>query len=517
MKNKQGYFWNGLLLTVVALLMRTVSVSFNVYVAGRVGAEAMGLLSLIASVYGFAVTLAVSGIHLATVRTVAEHLGSTGDADVRRVVRACVAYAAFFGTFAGILLFLAAKPLGVYVLCETRTVRAFQLLSATLPPIAIVTVMNGYFTAVRRAWKNALSQVCEQAVKISFTVYLLVIVAPATVEGCTLAILSGGAVSETLSLLFNIVLYLLDRRRYKRPSRAGHGRVSVVSVALPVAVSAYLRSGLLAVEHVLIPRGLTRFGAGNAAALASYGALHGMALPVVLYPAAILSSFAALLIPEMTEQQTAGNRTEIRYIAGRVYQMTLLFAIGTGGVMLALSGELGAELYGSAEVGRFIRVLAPLVPVMYLDTATDAMLKGLGQQIYSMNVNILDALVSVLCVWLLVPRMGINGYLVTIYVTEILNAALSVCRLLRITGFRPSLLSLFVRPLGAVVGATCLLRLLVYFFGGAALSPAILAAHIAAGAGLYGLLLVLTGAFSRADLRWTKSFLLRPRKKANKC
>ena len=71
MRTKRQYFLNGILLTLVALVMRTVSVSFNVYVSNLVGAEAMGLLALIGGLYGFAVTLATSGIHLATVRTVA--------------------------------------------------------------------------------------------------------------------------------------------------------------------------------------------------------------------------------------------------------------------------------------------------------------------------------------------------------------------------------------------------------------------------------------------------------------
>lgn len=35
MKTKQQYLWNALLLTAVTLLMRTVSVGFNVYVSNR--------------------------------------------------------------------------------------------------------------------------------------------------------------------------------------------------------------------------------------------------------------------------------------------------------------------------------------------------------------------------------------------------------------------------------------------------------------------------------------------------
>jgi len=484
--------------------MRTVSVSFNVYVSNRVGAEAMGLLALVGSVFGFATTLATSGIHLATVRTVAERLERSGGAENRKCLAACLSYAAFFGTLASVLLLSFSYPIGQFLLHEVRTVRALRLLSFTLLPIALTSVLNGYFTAVRRAWKNALAQVVEQAVKISLTGYLLVIVAPKTVEGCMLAILLGGAVSESLSLVLNLALYLADRKHFRHvPPLKGGERVRVAAVAMPVAISAYARSGLLAIEHILIPRGLMAFGAGSSAALASYGSLHSMALPVVLYPAAILSSFSALLIPEVTEQQAAGNTVEIRYIAGRVYQMTFLFSIGVAGVMLCLSGELGAVLYGSSEVSTFIRALAPLVPIMYLDTATDAMLKGMGQQVYSMNVNILDAFVSVIAVWILVPRFGIWGYLITIYITELLNAALSIARLLRISAYRPRLFTLLVRPLAAVIGATCILNLLHRILplsahsGGAAL-----ALHVLLLTALYLLLLALTGTFGKRDAKW---------------
>lgn len=518
MKTKRQYLYNALLLTAVTLLMRTVSVSFNVYVSNRAGAEAMGLLSLVSGVYGFAVTLATSGIHLATVRTVSERLGQTKGAENRKCLRACLAYAAFFGTLSALLLFTFAVPIGMRLLSDVRTVRALRMLSFTLLPISLCSVLNGYFTAVRRAWKNALAQVAEQAVKITLTGYLLVIVAPKTVEGSLIAILLGGAVSESFSLILNLILYQSDKRRFSGVKQQNGGkRIQVAKVAMPVAVSAYMRSGLLTIEHILIPRGLKAFGHGNSAALAAYGSLHSMALPVVLYPAAILSSFAALLIPEMTEQQSRRNNTEIRYIAGRAYQLTLLFSVGVAGVMLCLSGELGETLYHSEDVAYFIRRLAPLIPIMYLDTATDAMLKGLGQQVYSMNVNILDAFVSVIAVWILVPRLGINGYLITIYITEILNASLSIARLLRITRYRPAVLRLVARPIACVVGATCLLRLAVMSLpevlpaGGWRLAVYILFAAL-----LYIALLFATGTLGKTDCRWLFRSVFPPREKKEK-
>lgn len=522
MRSKQTFFYNALLMTAVTLLMRTVAVGFNVYLSGKAGAEAMGLLTLVSSIYGFALTLATSGIHLATVRTVSEHMEKTGGADNRRCLLACLLYAAAFGTAASAALFAFADPIGNGLLRDARTVGALRILALSLLPVALTTVLNGYFTAVRRAYKNALSQVAAEVAKISLTVCLLSAFMPNTVQGSLLAVTAGGVAAEGFSLLLNLALYAADRRRHPQKSPAEQGPknrlpVRVAAVAMPVAISAYMRSGLLAIEHILIPKGLSAYNHGATSALAAYGALHGMALPVVLYPAAVTAAFAGLLIPEVTRENAAENRKEIRYIAGRVYQMTLLFALGTAAVLLFLSREFGAVLYRSDEVAFFIRRLAPLVPVMYLDTATDALLKGMGQQVYSMNVNILDAFCSVLGVWLLVPRFGIAGYLVTLYFTELLNAALSISRLLRVSGYRPRPLRLLALPLLSAVGAAALSRPLFHFVFPAFGTPLALILHVLVLATFYLLLLRLTGAMTGEDLRWLGRSLCPTRRQNARC
>lgn len=52
--------------------MRAITMFFNVYISNKIGAEAVGVYQLIMSVYLFAITLANSGIHLATTRIVSE-------------------------------------------------------------------------------------------------------------------------------------------------------------------------------------------------------------------------------------------------------------------------------------------------------------------------------------------------------------------------------------------------------------------------------------------------------------
>lgn len=63
---------NGLVLTLTSLIMRSIAMVFNIYISNKIGAEAIGLFSLVMSIYLFFVTIATSGLNLACTYLVAE-------------------------------------------------------------------------------------------------------------------------------------------------------------------------------------------------------------------------------------------------------------------------------------------------------------------------------------------------------------------------------------------------------------------------------------------------------------
>jgi stage V sporulation protein B len=510
------FFGNVLLLTSVSLLMRTVSVSFNVYLSNRVGAEALGLFSLLSSVYGFAVTLATSGINLATTRLIAESEGAPCGCPPSAILRCCVRYSLGFGLSAAILLLLSARFLGETVLDEARTVGSLRVLALPLPFIALSSCLNGYFTARRRVSRNALAQVLEQTVRILLTVLLLRFLLPRGIEYACLAMVLGDAVSEAVSFLILFLLHLQERQSLPHtgpsapllPADQGAVRHELRKIALPVAFSSYLRSGLLTVEHILIPIGLRKHGASHAAALASYGVIQNMALPVLLFPSVLLGSVAGLLIPELAEHRVQEDSAGIRKILSAVFGGTLPYAIGVAGILLCFSEELGLVLYGNAEAGRYLRLLAPLIPLMYLDSATDAMLKGLGEQLYCMLVNIADALLSVILVWTLLPVMGPQGYVLTLYLCELFNLSCSAARLFHVCRFRLRPVAWILRPLAATVLATRACSLLISQVPTLQVADRPrLALHLTVTALLYLALLLLTSGYRRRRLRRSSPFL----------
>ena len=225
MKKIKQFIVNGLLLTAVSLLMRSVAVSFQVYLSNTIGAVAMGLFTLIATVYGFAITVATSGIQFATTRMVAEALGEADSHNADRadqapavscILRKCMLYALCFSLGSGLILYVFSPTIGVYILKDARTVLPLKILAVTLPPIALSAVMNGYFTAVRRVYKNAAVQILGEAIRMTLCVLLLRFLLPRDAEYAALAVILGGAIAEISAFLIQYALFVYERAKTKK-------------------------------------------------------------------------------------------------------------------------------------------------------------------------------------------------------------------------------------------------------------------------------------------------------------
>lgn len=490
--NPGKFMADGVLLAVTSLVMRTVAVSFSAYTANKAGAEGTGLFSLVMSIYGFAVTFATSGVNLASTRMVAEALGRNNKAEAKAAIRRCFVYAFLFGAAASAAVFLLSDFIGMQLLKDIRTIKSLKILALSLAPLSMGSAAAGYFTAVRRVYKNAVIAVFEQAVRIYTCVRLLEVLLPKGIEYACVALVSGGAVAEIVSFAFSFIIFAFDKRKHMHSDGSACPRAltsKLLSISLPVAFSAYARSALITAEHLLLPGGLRKSGLDSKTALEKYGIMHGMVIPVVLYPAALSGAFASLLIPEASECFATNNTEKRDALANRALRLVLAYSICAAGIMMLFSAELGNTIYKSAEAGYYIGLMAPLVPVMYIDSVTDAFLKGLGQQVYSMAVNITDSAVSVILILTILPLWGMKGYVIAIYACEILNTSLSLCRLVSVTNIRPSLTRWIAEPLVSIIAAGAVTRAFFSSIYGSAFNSAQLVLGIALTVGIYIILM----------------------------
>lgn len=486
-------FVNSALMTAVSLLLRSLGLWFQVALSRRMGAAGIGLFSLVASVGSLAATFAISGIRFATTRLVSEEMGKGRLAGVGRVVRRCLGYAAVFGCLAAVVLGTGADLVSARFLGDERTALSLRVLAVGMPFISAGAVLGGYFTGECRVGHALIGTVTEEVTRVAAAILLLSRIRTSNPELMCAAVAAGNASGEIASFLVLLLLYALDHKRRRGGAESGAGLTRrMVSIAMPLAATAYARVALNTVQHMLIPAGLRRSGASAEAALAGYGLIQGMVFPVITFPMVLFASVSELIVPELTEEQVRGNDRRIASAANTLLRMTFIFSAAVSAFLLGFSRELGLRLYDSAEAGRYIGLLSMLMPVMYMDNITDGMLRGLGEHMYAMKVNIVDSLISTALIWLILPKYAINGYIVILYASEIFNFSLSLWRLSKVTSIARSFRSMALSLLSALTAAA-VARAAVELTGGAG-GMAGLAAGGAVFAGAYLALIRLTGA-----------------------
>ena len=422
MRKAKIFIVNGIILTSSSLLIRGAGLIFNIYVANKVGQEAIGIFSLVMSVYTFAITFATSGISLACTCIVSEEFAKNNFEKGLKAVKTCIFFALILGITASIFLFLFAPIISGNWLKGNVSNLPIYSISLGLPLISISAVIGGYLTSIGKSYKSAFAQCVELTVKIIATYFLLSFSINKGIDAICTSLIIGDVISEFFSFLLNLIFYFVEKRKFK-PSRGYHKdlNIKIFKIAFPVAITSYIRSGLSSLKHFLIPIRLQASGLNYSLAISKYGLINGMVMPVLMFASFFVTSFSGLLVPEYARLLAGKNFNRMKTVCSKIFTITFSFSFLIAGIFLFFSNELSLLIYKNLEIAIYLKIFSLLIIFMYIDNVIDGILKGVGSQFGVMVINICDLLITICIIYFVVPFLGTNGYILSIFVSEIFN------------------------------------------------------------------------------------------------
>ena len=492
-KYRPNYWKNAALLTGSDVVLRLAGLGLRIGLANALGGEGMGLYQLVLAVYSLFVTLATAGVSVAATRLMAEELARS-PAEARGMLHCLLLAGAGLGVLALAAQFGLAGLAAKWWLGDVRAAGALRVSSLGLPWMAVSAVLRGFFIARRQVEPNVLSQLAEQTVRIGAIWFALSRGAALDVGGKCTAVLAATALSEAVSCGMMALFYRQEAvsafgagpaRRPANPAKR------LWEILWPVEGGRCLASALHTAENMLVPACLTVYllaAGGRSAAVAQYGNLKGMALPLLTFPFGLLGSLSVLLMPEITQAHIRGEKKRLSALLDRMLRLTGYFSALAGAVFWVWGGPLADLLYGEngAEAGFYLTVLGPAMPLMYLESMVDGAMKGMGEQKAVFRYSLWDAVLRIAGVMLLLPRFGMKGFLFVILLSSFYTCTANTGRLLSSCGLRLQLWRWLGAPgfAGAVsAGAGLALRHLLadWLTGGVLLQ---LAAVALGGAGM---------------------------------
>lgn len=176
-----------------------------------------------------------------------------------------------------------------------------------------------------------------------------------------------------------------------------------------------------------------------------------MVMPILLFFNVFINSFASLLVPEFSRLLAGQNYNRMKKVCETIFKYAFIFSIGIGSCLWFFSAEISYAIYQDLSCDLWIKILSPLVFFMYIDTIIDNLLKGINEPFKVMCCNILDLVTTIIILYFLVPILGMNGYIFSIFVSEILNFTISSFQLRKRIPFKLSLKRYIILPIIASI------------------------------------------------------------------
>lgn len=430
-----------ILLSVTGVISRFLGFFLRIFFSRIFGAESMGLYQLVLPILALVFAFTSSGIQTALSKLIAEH--STSKREQQKYLFTAIFLSTFLSILCGLFLYVFADWISLHLLNEVRTAPLLRISALSIPLASIHACVCGYFYGIKKAFVPAFSQLLEQVVRILsiYSVYLF-LTSKGLETSINLAAL-GLVFGEASSMLFSILFYTLsqvkqdDASHFTVPNKAHFLPVvkvkairaiprlkELINLSFPLCSTRICIHLLQSLEATALPACLLLYGVSHAKALELYGTLTGMSLPVILFPTVVTGSIAVLLLPVISEASSQGNfkkvekaiRFSIRYslLAGSL--CTLLFC---------LSGKMiGLTLFKSELCGHYIQVLGFLCPFMYIAGTLSSIINGLGKTGTTFFISNVSMLVRIALVYYLIPDYGMEGYLWSILISQILQTIL---------------------------------------------------------------------------------------------
>jgi len=493
-----------LMLTAAGLLTRILGFVYRIYMSNTIGAEGMGLYQLIMPVYSLAWSIACSGFTTSISKIVAQENAARAYGNMGRTLKQALVITGVVSALLTCVFFFGADLIGTLAFHDERTILPIRILSAAIPFMTAGSCIRGYFLGLRETTEPAFGQVLEQCARMAVIYAIAPFFVPRGLEYACAAAVIGIVAGEAIAFVFSFSTYLTFKRKHhlvNPPTKSSRQMLALLlPMALPLTANRITGSFLSAWENTLIPQKLREFGMTQADAISAYGRITGMALPLIFFPSALLTALAVTLVPAIAEATAANNQAKIRVTAAKSILFTNIIGFCAAALFLVLPDELGNIIY-KQDLGSLLFLLGGLCPFWYINITLGGILNGLGKQGFIFRNSLLSSAVNIGFVYFLVPRYGINAFLLGWFLSLLGITIVSLRKIKVETGLRLDIINSFAKPLLATLAAATVTEYLTNHLV-AKLFSGYFALFASAGllVCLYLLLILTLGCISRQEL-----------------
>lgn len=422
---KNNIYRSAAQVTVFSVVEKALSFIYRIILSRTIGADGLAIYQICLSAFSVFLTAASSGIPVTVSRLIAENTATGHPAAKHSVVTSGILCTLIFTLPMALVLFLT-RNIYASLFPEKECAYIFLWLLPGLILTAVYSVIRGSFWGNKQFLPYSIIELAENAVMVVAGCILIGFTSTA-IGGARAAIIAV-LISYIFSFLASLGWYFITGGRIARP----RGQLkALMASSLPVTAMKTSTSLLNSFVAMFLPAYLVSVcGYSDAEALSIYGAVLGMAVPILLMPNSLIGSIAVVVAPEMSENYYARRDDRLKKDIERTIKASTLIATALIPATFTAGRDLGMALYANELSGIIIKNYSFMMLPMCISMITTTVLNSLHHELRTLIYFFIGAVAMLGCMFIFTPTLGIDAYMIGLTLSFIITAALNL-RLLK--------------------------------------------------------------------------------------
>ncbi|WP_176762141.1 putative polysaccharide biosynthesis protein [Natronincola ferrireducens] len=449
---KKGFVYGSILLTFVNFLIRFIGFSYDVILSKLMGAEGIGLFQMMMPVLMIFLIITTAGIPTAVSKLIAEYSSKNNYDAVRKTYRVAVFFTLSLSIGLSLILISFRGFIGLRIFKNEDALRCIYFLPPALVLISITSVMRGYYYGLKMIGIASISEIVEHFTRFVIVIGLLYSIYPLDpILGAFIAI-CGISIGEFFDLVWLLFMQSRFTKRlpYTIPTSIKMTQLlrQILTISAPLTLSGLFHVILQFTNAILIPQRLMASGYTYSEAIATFGRVMGMAMPLTYLPYFVTSALVINIIPNLSEQVFVKNYKTAKNNIHLAIKITLLVSIPLTALYVFFSKPLAVYLYSDPKASESIYLLGFCTIFLAIQHTFSGILYGLGKQKNTTIHRMIGMSLQFAAVYYLVgnPSYGIYGYYTGFFLCTLSICILDFYTLWKMIKMKYQYTDLFIKP-----------------------------------------------------------------------
>ncbi|MDD6223982.1 MAG: polysaccharide biosynthesis protein [bacterium] len=413
---KEKFIKSTLILIIGGAITKVLGMVIKIIMTRLVGLEGIGLYMLIFPTFSLFMSMSQLSLPVSISKLVSEEKYNN-----KKLVFSSFPIMMITNLILMVIILCCASFFANNLLNEPRVYLPILAISLVLPFEALSNLLRGYFFGKQRMFPHVVSHVIEQIIRLVLIILVIPTLMNKNIIYAVTFLILVNMVSE-LTSIFILLLFLPKNTTIKKsdliPSSTNVR--NILNISIPTTGSRLIGNVGYFLEPIIITFVLTTIGYSNTYILSEYGIISGYVMPLLLLPSFFTTAISQALIPVISKSYSNQNYSYTKKKLKQGILLSLLIGIPSTMIFILFPEFFLNLIYHTTEGSEYIRFLAPIFLLHYLETPLSSSLQAMGKAketfLSSLKTTILRTISLFLLLFL---NIGMWGFVLSLSISII--------------------------------------------------------------------------------------------------